>query len=92
MLYDPEDPSLSKFKFLVKGNGGEWTVGVGESITGLYAGTYQVWEIDSPYGYGVWEDNYDKSKYYKKLEDIVINQSDVIVIVKLYNKKQFIYL
>ena len=90
MLYDPEDPSLSKFKFLVKGNGGEWTVGVGESITGLYAGTYQVWEIDSPYGYGVWEDNYDKSKYYKKLEDIVINQSDVIVIVKLYNKKQFI--
>mgnify|MGYP001650878790 FL=1 len=90
MLYDPDDPSLSKFKFLVKGNGGEWTVGVGESITGLYAGTYQVWEIDSPYGYGVWEDNYDKSKYYKKLEDIVINQSDVIVIVKLYNKKQFI--
>ena len=28
-------------------------------------------------------DNYDKEKGYKKLQDIVINQSDVIVIVKL---------
>lgn len=90
MLYDPNDPSLSEFKFLVKGDGKEWTVGVGESITGLHAGTYEVWEVNSPYGYGVWTDNYDKEKGYKKLQDIVINQSDVIVIVKLYNKKQFI--
>ena len=90
MLYDPNDPSLSEFKFLVKGDGKEWTVGVGESITGLHAGTYEVWEVNSPYGYGVWTDKYDKEKGYKKLQDIVINQSDVIVIVKLYNKKQFI--
>ena len=90
MLYDPNDPSLSEFKFLVKGDGKEWTVGVGESITGLHSGTYEVWEVNSPYGYGVWTDNYDKEKGYKKLQDIVINQSDVIVIVKLYNKKQFI--
>ncbi len=90
MLYDPNDPSLSEFKFLVKGDGKEWTVGVGESITGLHAGTYEVWEVNSPYGYGVWTDNYDKEKGYKKLQDIVINQSDVIVIVKLYNKKEFI--
>ncbi len=90
MLYDPDDPTASKFKFLVKGDGQEWTVGVGESITGLHAGTYQVWEIESPYGYGVWEDNYDTSKGYKRLKDIVINEGDVIVIVKLYNKKQFI--
>ena len=90
MLYDPSNPSSSEFKFLVKGDGREWTVGVGESITGLHAGTYQVWEVNSPYGYGVWDDNYDTSKGYKKLQDIVINESDVIVVIKLYNKKQFI--
>ena len=91
MLYDPSNPSSSEFKFLVTNDaGGSWEVGVGESITGLHAGTYHVWEVNSPYGYGVWDDNYDTSKGYKKLQDIVINESDVIVVIKLYNKKQFI--
>ena len=91
MLYDPSNPSSSEFKFLVTNDaGGRWEVGVGETITGLHAGTYHVWEVNSPYGYGVWDDNYDTSKGYKKLQDIVINESDVIVVIKLYNKKQFI--
>ena len=91
MLYDPSNPSSSEFKFLVTNDaGGRWEVGVGESITGLHAGTYHIWEVNSPYGYGVWDDNYDTSKGYKKLQDIVINESDVIVVIKLYNKKQFI--
>lgn len=91
MLYDPSNPSSSEFKFLVTNDaGGRWEVGVGESITGLHAGTYHIWEVNSPYGYGIWDDNYDTSKGYKKLQDIVINESDVIVVIKLYNKKQFI--
>ena len=56
----------SEFRFLVKGDGGEWEVGVGESINGLHAGTYEIYEISSSYGYGVWEDNYNTSAGYNK--------------------------
>lgn len=69
-LYTENDDNTctSEFRFLVKGDGSEFEIGVGESLTGLHDGTYEIYEIGSAYGYGVWTDNYDKSKYYKKLE------------------------
>lgn len=80
----------SEFRFLVKGDGGEWEVGVGESLNGLHAGTYEIYEISSSYGYGVWEDNYNTSAGYKKIYDYTINEGDIICICNIGNKKEFV--
>ena len=91
-LYDPNDPKASEFRFRVEGDGQVWEVGVGEPITGLHAGTYTIYEIDSAYGYGVWEDNYNTGAGNKKIAEVTINSGDIVVIVNLANKKEFINL
>ena len=92
ILYDPSNPGGSGFKFRVEGDGQTWEVGVGETITGLHAGTYTIYEIESPYGYGVWEDNYNTGAGNKKVAEVTINSGDIICIVKVANKKEFINL
>ncbi len=91
-LYDPSNPGASEFRFRVEGDGQTWEVGVGETITGLHAGTYIIYEIDSAYGYGVWEDNYNTGAGNKKIAEVTINSGDIIVIVNIANKKEFINL
>ena len=92
ILYDPSNPGASGFRFRVEGDGKTWEVGVGETITGLNAGTYTIYEIESPYGYGVWEDNYNTGAGNKKVAEVTINSGDIICIVKVANKKEFINL
>ena len=93
-LYTVENNQCkSEFKFLVKqkGTNSQWEVGVGEQITGLYAGTYEIYEIDTQYGYGIWDDNYDTSKGLKKIAEIDLpDDGQVIHNVIIENKKQFI--
>ena len=93
-LYTVENNQCkSEFKFLVKqkGTNSQWEVGVGEQITGLYAGTYEIYEIDTQYGYGIWDDNYDTSKGLKKIAEINLpDDGQVIHNVIIENKKQFI--
>lgn len=75
---------------MVKGDGSEFEIGVGESLTGLHDGTYEIYEIGSAYGYGVWTDNYDKSKYYKKVGEVTLSGSTIFNVVNIENKKEFI--
>ena len=91
-LYTENDDNTctSEFRFLVKGDGSEFEIGVGESLTGLHDGTYEIYEIGSAYGYGVWTDNYDKSKYYKKVGEVTLSGSTIFNVVNIENKKQFI--
>ena len=91
-LYTNNDDNTctSEFRFLVKGDGSEWEIGVGESLTGLHDGTYEIYEIGSAYGYGVWVDNYDKSKYYKKVAEVTLSGSTIFNVVNIENKKEFI--
>ena len=91
-LYTENDDNTctSEFRFLVKGDGSEFEIGVGESLTGLHDGTYEIYEIGSAYGYGVWTDNYDKSKYYKKVGEVTLSGSTIFNVVNIENKKEFI--